>query len=80
VFFFSPSVDALSRDDKDEDDDDEGVMCWLNWRSFLCVFLLSIVLFPLVFSAFSLFWRESQKKIILKNRIWPQSGWSKRIS
>ena len=42
----------LSRDG--EDDGDEGVMCWLNWRSFLYVFLFSTVLFPLVFSALSL--------------------------
>jgi len=30
-------VDALSGDSKD---DDEGVMCWWNGRSSLCVFLL----------------------------------------
>ena len=36
LFVFSPSADAFSRDD--EDDGDEGVLCWWSCRSCLCVF------------------------------------------
>jgi len=49
VFF---SADALSVDN--EDDGDEGVICWLNWHPYLCVFLLLNVLF-LWFSLLSLY-------------------------
>lgn len=36
LFVFSPSADAFSRDD--EDDGDEGVLCWWSCRPCLCVF------------------------------------------
>jgi len=36
LFVFSPSADAFSLDD--EDDGDEGVLCWWSCRPCLCVF------------------------------------------
>jgi len=36
LFVFSPSADAFSRDD--EDDGDEGVLCWWSCHPCLCVF------------------------------------------
>jgi len=43
LFVFSPSSDAFSRDD--EDDGDEGVLCWWSCRLPLCFSLLSTVSF-----------------------------------
>jgi hypothetical protein len=66
LYSFYPSVDAFSRDD--EDDGDEGMLCWWSCRPCLCVFLAfdSVVLmafsalplsrfFLSFFSSFSLF-------------------------
>jgi len=49
---FSPSTDAFSRDD--EDDGDEGVLCWWSCRPCLCVFLAFDSVVLMAFSALTL--------------------------